>query len=88
MKTIPCELGAAIRAARMEKSLSQEQLAELVGITPTHMKHIESEHRKPSVEVLFAIAAEFDLSLDDVLFPPKDNRNIREIALLLHSLSL
>ena len=46
-------LGAALREARMEKNYTQEYLAELLNITPTHMKHIESGHRKPSIEVYF-----------------------------------
>ena len=33
-------LGTAIRNARQKHNLSQEQLAELVEITPTHLKHI------------------------------------------------
>ena len=46
-------LGDTIRRARMDNKMTQEQLAEAINISPTHMKHIESEHRKPSVEVLF-----------------------------------
>ena len=42
-------LGNTIRQARLDCKMTQEELAEAVQITPTHMKHIESEHRKPSV---------------------------------------
>lgn len=41
-------LGDTIRQARMDNKMTQEQLAEAINISPTHMKHIESEHRKPS----------------------------------------
>lgn len=61
-------LGNAIRDMRIKNGLSQETFAEIVGITPTHMKHIESEHRKPSVEVLFKLAKTLHLSLDNMLF--------------------
>ena len=61
-------LGNAIRKARTDKKISQENLAELVGITPTHLKHIESEHRKPSIEVLFKLAKELHMSLDNIVF--------------------
>lgn len=40
----------------------------MVNITPTHLKHLESEHRKPSIEVLFNISQILHLSLDDILF--------------------
>lgn len=66
-------LGTAIRKARMEKHLSQEELAERVGITPTHLKHIESEHRKPSVDVLYRIVRVVNLSLDDLFFPEENS---------------
>jgi transcriptional regulator with XRE-family HTH domain len=52
-------LGDTIRQARMDNKMTQEQLAEAINISPTHMKHIESEHRKPSVDVLFSLADEF-----------------------------
>ena len=51
-------LGDTIRRARMDNKMTQEQLAEAINISPTHMKHIESEHRKPYVEVLFLLADE------------------------------
>ena len=47
------ELGNAIRNARMEKKLTQEKLAELVNISPVHVKQIEAGTRMPSVEVLY-----------------------------------
>ena len=79
-------LGAAIRAARLKKGYTQEQLAELVEVTPTHEKHIESGHRLPSVEVLFSIAQALDMSLDNVIFPEQDTgrEHIKEIGILLN----
>ena len=62
-------LGNLIRKKRMESQLTQEQLAEILGITATHMKHLESEHRMPSVEVLFRLTETLHLSLDDLLNP-------------------
>jgi len=62
-------IGNAIRKTRIERGLSQEELAEMVDITPTHMKHIESGHRLPSVEVLYQIVVALRMSLDSVFFP-------------------
>lgn len=70
-------LGNAIRLARMEQKLSQEALSEMVGITPTHLKHIESEHRKPSVEVLFRLVQVLHLSLDSLFLEPKTEEKKR-----------
>jgi len=67
-------LGNAIRKARMDKQISQETLAELVGITPTHLKHIESEHRKPSINVLFDLVSILHISLDNLLMPEENTQ--------------
>lgn len=85
------KLGNAIRQARIANDLTQEELAEIIGITPTHLKHIESEHRKPSVDVLFKFASCLHLSLDSLLFPSSESQErvqqYQEIQLLLQDCS-
>lgn len=71
-------LGNTIKEARIKNDLSQEYLAELVGITPTHLKHIESEHRKPSIDVLFKLTKILHISLDNLIFD-NDNNNSAEL---------
>lgn len=82
-------LGNAIRKARIENGLSQEKLAEMIGITPTHLKHIESEHRKPSIEVLFQIAAILHMSIDNIIFQQETlvQYRIKEIDVQLTTFS-
>ena len=58
MRTESRGLGEAIRAARIRRGLTQEALAELLDITPIHLKNIESSRRKPSVPLLFALKME------------------------------
>lgn len=70
-------LGNTIRQARMERGISQERLAEMVGITTTHLKHIESEHRKPSIEVLFRMIEVLDFSVDS-LFVKCEERETKQ----------
>ena len=79
-------LGTAIRAARLKKGYTQEQLAEIAEITPTHEKHIESGHRLPSVEVLFSIVRALDMSFDNVVFPEQEagNERTNELQILLN----
>ena len=69
-------IGAAIRAARKQNGYTQEELAERLEVTPTHIKHIESGRRLPSVEILFRAASELHFSLDKLLTTataPKEN---------------
>lgn len=73
-------LGDTIRQARMDNKMTQEQLAEAINISPTHMKHIESEHRKPSVDVL-------NFSMDAMLMETQSTghaKRVNEINLLMN----
>jgi len=65
-------LGSAIKKARLNKNLTQEKLAELIGITPMHVKQLESERRNPSVDVLYKLVSALDLSLDSLFFDSDD----------------
>jgi len=62
-------LGAAVKAARTENKITQERLAEMIGVAPSHVKQIESGSRSPSVEVLYKLARTLNFSVDDIFFP-------------------
>ena len=66
-------LGNALRAARLKKHYSQEQLAERLDITVTHLQHIESGFRKPSIELYFALVQALDFSTDSFLTEQADD---------------
>ncbi len=61
------EIGNTIRALRKAKGLSQEQLAEQVWISTTHMSHIETGSTKLSLPVLVDIANALEVGADDIL---------------------
>ena len=69
-------LGESIRAARMRKGLTQEALAELLDITPIHLKNMESSRRNPSVPLLFALMELLDLSVDALVFPERQEGSV------------
>ena len=55
-------LGDALRAARKEKNLTQEQLAEKLGTSTSYIGSIESRTYKPiSLTTLFRIAKVLDV---------------------------
>lgn len=60
-------LADAIREARIEKKISQEKLAEMLDVSTTHIRHIESGHRKPSIEKLVILCKILDVSFDQVV---------------------
>ena len=56
-------IGMRIRAVRLEKKLTQEQLAEATGVGVTHISHIET----PSLQVMVDIINALDCSADELL---------------------
>lgn len=62
------EIGHKIRAFRKAKGLSQEQLAEKIWISTTHMSHIETGKTKLSLPVLVDIVNVLEVGIDDILF--------------------
>lgn len=78
-------LGTAIRTARIKMNLTQEQVAEMVDISPVHYMHLESEHRMPSIKVLFKLCDILNLSLDNLMFlSANDTPLIQEINNYAH----
>jgi len=62
------EIGQRIRKFRKAHQLSQEELAERVGISATHMSHIETGNTKLSLPVLVSLASVLEVKTDDLLF--------------------
>ena len=56
-----------IRAAREKKNLTQEDLAALVEISPTHMSVIERGAKIPRLDTFVAIANVLEVSADSLL---------------------
>ena len=52
---------------RARRGFSQEQLAEKIGISVTHMSHIETGNTKLSLQVFVDITRALDISADDLL---------------------
>ncbi len=61
------KLGKKIRKERKSLGYSQEELAERVNISRTHMGHIEQGARSPSLEVLEKIARALRLKVRDLI---------------------
>lgn len=62
------EVGERLRARRRERRLSLRDLAGRLGVSPSLISQIERGRAKPSVNTLYALVAELDVSLDELLF--------------------
>lgn len=61
------DIGQRIRAVRLQRNMTQEQLAEAVGVGVTHVSHIETGNSIPSVQVLVDIINTLNCSADELL---------------------
>ena len=66
------EIGQRIRKFRKANNLSQEQLAEQVGISTTHLSHIETGNTKLSLAVFVDIASALSVQTDALLYDTPD----------------
>ena len=76
-------IGQRIRKFRKLKNLSQEQMAEKINISTTHMSHIETGSTKLSLPVLVEIAEVLNVKTDNLLSDENDNKNYSETIRLL-----
>jgi len=69
-------LGKRIKEERQRLNMTQEQLAEHIGISPAFVGHIERNERSLSLPTLVRIANKLDVTLDylfaDVVTPKYD----------------
>lgn len=70
------EIGKRIRQLRKQKNLSQEQLAEKVWISTTHMSHIETGSTKLSLPVLVDLANALGVGTDEILETPTSKQKM------------
>lgn len=68
-------IGQRIRKFRKAHSFSQETLAEKVGISTTHMSHIETGNTKLSLSVLVKLSLILEVSTDEILFEQPNTNN-------------
>lgn len=60
-------VGARIKAAREERGITQESLAEKIGKSTTHISVIERGCKAPRLETFVDIANALDISADSLL---------------------
>jgi transcriptional regulator with XRE-family HTH domain len=63
------ELGDRLRTARTARGLSLRTLADMVSVSPSLISQVERGLARPSVNTLYAMARELDVSFDALLFP-------------------
>ena len=63
---------------RDKMDLTQEQLAEMVGISQSHYAKLENGQRLPSLKVLYALSQVFGVKMGDIIEPNKEAISFNE----------
>lgn len=58
------QIGARLRAARLQQGISVRGLAQSLGVSPSLISQVETGRTQPSVSTLFSIVNELNISLD------------------------
>ena len=61
-----------MKIARIEKDLSQEQLADLIGVSRQTISMIEAGKFKPSLQLCISICRALDRTLNDLFWEPEE----------------
>jgi transcriptional regulator with XRE-family HTH domain len=62
------ELGPRLRAIRLQRGIGLRELARKLDLSPSSISQIETGKMRPSVRTLYALASEFGVTVDEVLF--------------------
>ncbi len=73
-------IGQRIRKIRKARGLSQEKLAEKVGISTTHMSHIETANTKMSLPTFVELASVLEVRTDELLYDDRPEDRSTSIA--------
>lgn len=64
------DIGKNIRALRMRKKLSQDQLAEAIHVTRQTVSNYETGRSRPDVEMLTELAQALDVDIKELVYGP------------------
>ena len=74
-------IGLRVRGLRQQQELTQESLAELVGVSPSFVGHIERGEKKASLETMSRLAALLGTTMDYLVLGVKNRCDQQECQL-------
>ena len=72
-------LGKRITSLRKENNLTQEQLAEMLNVTPQAVSKWENDIACPDISLLPELAKTFNVSVDELLIGKKEEKKVVEL---------
>ena len=75
---LPTQLGAIVQSARLERGMTQQQLASLIGKQQKTISAIENGSTGPKLDTLLSVIATLDLDLQ-IISRRKDGQDIVDV---------
>ena len=72
------KIGAFLKVLRKEKNLTQEQLAEQLGVSNRTVSRWETGSNMPDISLLTEIAEFYDVSIPELIYGERKSENMRE----------
>ena len=72
------DFGKQIKQMRLERKLTQEQLANQLGVSRQAVSNWENNKNLPDLELIIAISKLFSVSLDDLILGGSTMNNLTE----------
>jgi transcriptional regulator with XRE-family HTH domain len=79
------KFGDNVKKIRVEKNISQQELADIVGIHSTHVSRYERNLAQPSVEIAKKMAEALNVTVDTLIYGQQDEKaknNLKDADLL------
>src|SRR6185437_8956418 len=74
------DLSHRLREAREQKKIGLRELARRLGVSPSLISQIETGKTEPSINTLFAIVSELELSVNEIVFDSKQDAGLPQAA--------
>ena len=74
------KIGALLRSLRKEKEITQEELAEKLGVSGRTISRWETGNNMPDISLLVEIAEFFDVSIPEIIKGERKSESMREEA--------
>ncbi len=76
----PKEVGHRLKSLRKARGMTQEQLSDILHVSPNHVYKMESGGRMPSMEICVNISKFFGVSIDYILIGKEhENESPKEL---------
>lgn len=72
-------IGSRIADVRRSHKVTQEALAEMLGVSPKHISHVENATSCLSLKNLMQFCTAFDCSLDYIIFGKQSNKALSRL---------